>query len=150
MIINLIPQHDPQPDPQFASDGDSSLPQTFVDQFSAVETLQLGVPASAVLQSGHEKKPNCTSTTPAFVFRVRRTSSQEHHCLPKESEVPSDHLPTRTINTVIRSGVSSSARMGDPGRFAPHAGASADCWKNIRCGCQRPSRSLNQPCLDIM
>src|SRR5713226_773954 len=43
VIVNLIPQHDPQPDPEFASDGHSRLPQTFLDQFAAVETLQLRI-----------------------------------------------------------------------------------------------------------
>ena len=71
-------------------------------------------------------------------------------CPSKESEVPSDHLPTGIINTVIRSGTSWSARMGEPGRSAPQAAASVGGRKNIRCGCQRPSRSLKWACFDIM
>jgi hypothetical protein len=39
VVINLVPQHNPQPDPQFASYGDPSFSQSFLDQFAAVETL---------------------------------------------------------------------------------------------------------------
>ena len=71
------------------------------------------------------------------------SSAMEAVWLPStESEVPSDHVATGTIKTVIRSGPSSSARIGEPGRFAPQAAASPGGRKNIRCGCQRPSRSL--------
>lgn len=38
-IVNLVPQHDPEPDPEFASYGNPGFPQTFLDQFAAVETL---------------------------------------------------------------------------------------------------------------
>jgi hypothetical protein len=31
VVLNLIPQHDPQPDPQLASHGHARLPQTFLD-----------------------------------------------------------------------------------------------------------------------
>ena len=30
VIINLIPQHDPQPNPQFSRGGDSGFPQTLL------------------------------------------------------------------------------------------------------------------------
>ena len=30
VVINLIPQHDPQPDPQFSRGGNSGLPQTLL------------------------------------------------------------------------------------------------------------------------
>jgi len=53
-------------------------------------------------------------------------------CPSTESEVPSAHLPTGIINTVIRSAVSSSARIGEPGRSAPHAAASVEGTRNIR------------------
>jgi hypothetical protein len=43
VVLNLVPQHDPESDPQFASYGDPGLPQTFLDQFAAVETLQLRI-----------------------------------------------------------------------------------------------------------
>jgi hypothetical protein len=39
VVINLVPQHNPQPDPQFASYGDPSFSQSFLDQFAAVEAL---------------------------------------------------------------------------------------------------------------
>ena len=34
VVINLIPQHDPQADPEFASDGHSGLPQPLLDQMT--------------------------------------------------------------------------------------------------------------------
>jgi len=48
VIINLIPQHDSQPDPGFASHSDTRFSQAFLDQFAAVETLQLWIPAYRV------------------------------------------------------------------------------------------------------
>ena len=44
VFVNLIPQHDPESDPEFASYGDPGLPQTLLDQFATVETLQLRIP----------------------------------------------------------------------------------------------------------
>jgi hypothetical protein len=48
VVINLVPQHDPQPNPEFASGGHSRLPHTLLDQFATVEVLQLRVPAYRV------------------------------------------------------------------------------------------------------
>jgi len=31
VIVDLVPQHDPQPDSEFASGGDFRLPQTFLN-----------------------------------------------------------------------------------------------------------------------
>src|SRR6266849_4739327 len=62
VIINLIPQHDPQPDPEFASHRHSRLPQTFLDQFAAVETLQLRIPAYRVCRRFTPEKPQPPST----------------------------------------------------------------------------------------
>src|SRR5580692_11877864 len=42
-ILNLIPQHDPQPDSELASHGHTRLPQTLLHQFAAVKTLQLWI-----------------------------------------------------------------------------------------------------------
>ena len=44
-VINFIPQHDPQPDPQLAGHRHACLPQSFLRQFAAVETLQLRITA---------------------------------------------------------------------------------------------------------
>jgi hypothetical protein len=41
VVLNLIPQHDPQPDPQLASHGHARFPHTLLHQFAAVESLQL-------------------------------------------------------------------------------------------------------------
>jgi hypothetical protein len=57
VIINLIPQQDPQSDPQFASYGYSRLPHTFLDQFAAVKTLQLRIPVYRVHRRLAPKKP---------------------------------------------------------------------------------------------
>jgi hypothetical protein len=43
VIVNLIPQHDPQPDFQLASHSYPRLPQTFLHLFAAIEALQLGI-----------------------------------------------------------------------------------------------------------
>src|SRR5262249_36622399 len=56
-IINLIPQHDPQPDPQLAGQRHPRLPHTFVKQFAAVETLQLGIVACRMCTGLTPEKP---------------------------------------------------------------------------------------------
>jgi len=43
LVINLVPQHDPQADPELARHRHSRLPQTFLNQFAAVETLQFWI-----------------------------------------------------------------------------------------------------------
>jgi hypothetical protein len=57
VVINLVPQHDPQPDPELASHGHSRLPQTLLDQFAAVETLQLRIPPDSVCSRLTPEKP---------------------------------------------------------------------------------------------
>src|SRR5215470_985983 len=57
LIINLIPQHDPQPDPQLAGYRHARLSQTFVNQFAAIETLQLGIAACRMCTGLTPEKP---------------------------------------------------------------------------------------------
>jgi hypothetical protein len=57
MIFNLISQHDPQPDSEFASDRQPGLPQTFLQQFASVKTLQLRIPAYSVCRRLTPEKP---------------------------------------------------------------------------------------------
>src|SRR6266436_5006354 len=57
VVINLIPQHDPQPDPEFASHSDTRFSHAFLDQFAAVETLQLRIPAYRVHRRLTPEKP---------------------------------------------------------------------------------------------
>src|ERR1700680_4378996 len=57
VVINLIPQHDPHPDSEFASRRHSRLPQTFLDQFEAVEALQLRISAYRVHRRLAPEKP---------------------------------------------------------------------------------------------
>src|SRR5258708_3417779 len=64
--------------------------------------------------------------------------------------VPSDHWPTGTKNTVSRPGMSLNPITGEPGKPAPQAVGSVSGRKNIRWGCQCPSRSLKYPCFYIM
>src|SRR5215813_4442527 len=47
-IINLVPQHDPQSDPELARHRHACLPQTFLYQFAAIETFQLKITAYRV------------------------------------------------------------------------------------------------------
>src|ERR1700732_2220712 len=48
VVLHLIPQHDPQSDPEFASYSHSRLPQTLLHQFPAVKTLQRRISADRV------------------------------------------------------------------------------------------------------
>jgi hypothetical protein len=48
VVLDLISQHDPQPDPQFTSYGHAGLPQALLHQFAAVKTLQLWILACSV------------------------------------------------------------------------------------------------------
>jgi hypothetical protein len=48
VVLHLIPQHNPQSDPEFASYSHSRLPQTLLHQFPAVKTLQLRISAYRV------------------------------------------------------------------------------------------------------
>src|SRR5258708_30485728 len=57
VVINLIPQHDPQPDPEFASHSDTRFSQAFLDQFAAVGTLQLRIPAYRVHRPPTPEQP---------------------------------------------------------------------------------------------
>src|SRR5258708_26282311 len=43
VVLNLIPQHDPQSDSELASHRHTRFPQTLVHQFAAVKTLQLPI-----------------------------------------------------------------------------------------------------------
>src|SRR5258707_12854755 len=56
--LNLIPQHDPQPDPEFASHCHSRLPQAFLDQFTAEEKLQLRMLPHRVDRRPAPEKPH--------------------------------------------------------------------------------------------
>src|SRR5260370_20041668 len=57
LIINLIPQHDPQPDSQLACHRHARLAQTFLNQFAAVETLQLWIAARRMCNCLTPEKP---------------------------------------------------------------------------------------------
>jgi hypothetical protein len=57
LIINLIPQHDPQPDSQLARHRHARLAQTFLNQFAAVETLQLWIAACRMCTGLTPEKP---------------------------------------------------------------------------------------------
>jgi len=48
VIVNLVPQQDPQTDPKFASCSYACFPQTFLKQFAAVKTLQFRILAYCV------------------------------------------------------------------------------------------------------
>jgi hypothetical protein len=45
VVLNLIPQHDPHPDSQFARNGGSCFSEAFLDQFTTVKLLQRCIPA---------------------------------------------------------------------------------------------------------
>src|SRR5262245_18523932 len=56
-VVNLIPQHDPQSDPQLAGYRHARSPQTFLNQFAAIETLQLRIFAYRMSTGFTPKKP---------------------------------------------------------------------------------------------
>ena len=56
LVVNLIAQHDPESDPEFASYGDPGLTQTLLDQFATVETLQLRIPGGGDQLTHAERK----------------------------------------------------------------------------------------------
>src|SRR5258707_12281843 len=57
VVLNLIPQHDPQPDPELASHRHTCLPQTLLHQFAAVKTLQLRILAGGMRSRLTPEKP---------------------------------------------------------------------------------------------
>jgi hypothetical protein len=64
---------------------------------------------------------------------------------------PSDHTRVGIMKTVSGSrGPPSCAKIGDPGRLAPHDAVDPRGRKNIKCGRQCPSASERTPCTDIM
>src|SRR5258707_2290724 len=62
VVLNLIPQHDPQPDPQLACHGHARFPQTLLHQFAAVESLQLRILAGGVRSRLTPEKPQPRGT----------------------------------------------------------------------------------------
>ena len=69
VVLNLISQHDPQPDPELASHGHTGLPETFLDYFAAVKTLQLRIPA-------HRVRPGLTPEKPQQRIALFRQSTE--------------------------------------------------------------------------
>src|SRR6202166_2047032 len=57
VVLNLIPQHDPQSDSELASHRHTRLPQTLLHQFSAVKTLQLRILACGMRPGLTPEKP---------------------------------------------------------------------------------------------
>ena len=43
LVINLVAQHDPESNPEFASGGHPCFPQSFLYQFAPVKALQLRI-----------------------------------------------------------------------------------------------------------
>jgi hypothetical protein len=56
-VINLVPQHDPHPDPQLACHGHTCFAQTFLHQFAAVETLEFRIAADCMRSRFSPEKP---------------------------------------------------------------------------------------------
>src|SRR6266436_2919435 len=57
LVINLVAQHDPQPDPQLASGSHSRFAQSLLCQLAPVEALQLWIFAYGVYGCLAPKKP---------------------------------------------------------------------------------------------
>ena len=43
LVLDLIAQHDPQPDPVFACRGDSGFAHSLLAELASIEALQLGI-----------------------------------------------------------------------------------------------------------
>jgi len=56
-VINLIPQHDPQTNPEFPSRRDFRLREAFLLQLAPVEALQRGVMRHGMLRGFTPQKP---------------------------------------------------------------------------------------------
>jgi len=48
LVVNLIAQHDPESDPEFASGGGLCFPQSFLHQFAPVEAFQVRISSHRV------------------------------------------------------------------------------------------------------
>src|ERR1700686_3397609 len=57
VVLNLIPQHDPQSDPELASHGHTRLSQPLLHQFAPVKTLQLRILACSMRPRLTPQKP---------------------------------------------------------------------------------------------
>src|SRR5229473_3525250 len=90
LVIDLVAQHDPQSDSEFASCSDSRFAQSLLCQLAPVEALQLGISAYGVYGCLAPQKPQEWVTllaqpaqpllTTAGVF-ARDHSHITHHCL---------------------------------------------------------------------
>src|SRR5260370_14557515 len=59
VVLNLIPQHDPQPDPQRACHRHARFPQTLLHQFAAWDSLRIRKPPGGLcaLPTPHTPRP---------------------------------------------------------------------------------------------
>src|SRR5580658_2548632 len=51
LIIDLVPQHDPQPNPEFPCCSDSGFSQTLLDSFAPLERTEFRIPAYRMCSS---------------------------------------------------------------------------------------------------
>src|ERR1700681_682814 len=74
VVLNLIPQHDPQSDSELASHGYTRLPQTLLHQFAAVKTLQLRILACSM----RSRLTPQTATADYLVYSTPRAAAALH------------------------------------------------------------------------
>ena len=92
LIINLVTQQDPEPDPQLSCGGHFRLPQTFLHQLVLIKTLQLHILANRMPHPLHtteneEVDSSCGSPTSAASRRriTRRSPAPEQGLGPTHS-----------------------------------------------------------------
>jgi hypothetical protein len=73
VVLNLIPQHDPQPDPEFASHGYACLPKTLLHYSAAIKTLHSGSLRAACAPASPQRKRN--SGLPCLLNPPSRSAS---------------------------------------------------------------------------
>src|ERR1700684_1636475 len=103
VVLNLIPQHDPQSDSELASHGHTRLPQTLLHQFAAVKTLQLWILACSMRSRLTPEKPQqritlftqptepLTPSTGIFTWNHSHITSQGL-AVCESGRIPQEHL----------------------------------------------------------
>src|SRR5205807_5774259 len=80
LVVNLVAQHDPQPDPQLASCSHSRFAQSLLCQLAPVEALQLWISAHRVYGCFAPEKPQEWVTLFAQPAEPLLTNKVTHSC----------------------------------------------------------------------
>src|ERR1700693_268600 len=114
VVLHLIPQHDPQPNPEFASYSHSRFPQTLLHQFPTVKTLQRRISAYRV----------CSRLTPEKAQQRIGLFTHPPEPLPSSTGIFSGDHPYITSQglAVCESCWITQEHLGRQRRDRPHSG----------------------------